>query len=115
MGDDADDAPRLPRSEPARWPGGDRAAVLFVGIPLMTALVLAAAPLSDPPALTAVAALPSRLIGLDRDRAPRAVAVRPPARAPLHGAAAVRARVGFPARAMVRVAEGVERVHLQAP
>jgi hypothetical protein len=110
-----DGAPTPRRSEPARWPGGDRAAVLFVGIPLMTALVLAAAPLSEPPALTAVAALPLRVVGLKRDGVQRVVAVPSRSRAPLHGTAAVRARIGLSARAIVRVAEGIERADTQAP
>jgi hypothetical protein len=110
-----DGAPTPPRSEPARWPGSDRAAVLFVGIPLTAALVLAAAPLTEPPALTAVAALPSRVVGPTRDAPQRVVAIPSRARAPLHGAAAVRARIGLSARAIVGVAEGVERVDVQSP
>src|SRR5207248_2911803 len=64
-----DDALTPPPSARTRWPGSDRAAVIFVGVPLMAALVLAAAPLSEPPALTAVAALPSRAVRLERDGA----------------------------------------------
>ena len=112
-----DGAPTPPRSEPTRWPGGDRAAVLFVGIPLMAALVLAATPLSEPPALTAVAALGSPVVGLKPAAAQRVVGVAVPSRAParLRGAAAVRARVGLSARAVVRVAESLERADSQAP
>jgi hypothetical protein len=110
-----EDTPTTSPPGPSRWPGRDRAAVLFVGIPLMAALVLAAAPLSEPPALTAVAALPSHVVGLDRDGARRVVAVASRPRAPLRGAAAVRARVGLSTRAIVRLAEGVERIDTQAP
>lgn len=48
-------------SQTPRWPGAGRAAVLFVGMPLTVALVLAATPLSEPPvpSAPAVAALPS--------------------------------------------------------
>jgi len=51
----------VPSSQTPRWPGAGRAAVLFVGVPLTAALVLAATPLSEPPvpSLPAVAALPS--------------------------------------------------------
>jgi len=110
-----DDALTPPPSERTRWPGSDRAAVIFVGVPLMAALVLAAAPLSEPPALTVVAALPSRAVRLERDGAQRIVAVPSRPRAPLHGVAAVRARVALSARAIVGVAAGVERVDIQAP
>jgi hypothetical protein len=50
-----------PSSQRRRWPGAGRAAVLFVGVPLTAALVLAATPLSEPPVASppAVAALPS--------------------------------------------------------
>jgi hypothetical protein len=50
-----------PSSQRRRWPGAGRAAVLFVGVPLTAALVLAATPLSEPPVPSppAVAALPS--------------------------------------------------------
>ena len=89
--------------------------MIFVGVPLMAALVLAAAPLSEPPALTVVAALPSRAVRLERDGAQRIVAVPSRPRAPLHGVAAVRARVALSARAIVGVAAGVERVDIQAP
>ncbi len=51
----------VPSSQTPRWPGAGRAAVLFVGVPLTAALVLAATPLSEPPVPPppAVAALPS--------------------------------------------------------
>ena len=51
----------VPSSQRPRWPGAGRAAVLFVGVPLTAALVLAATPLSEPPVPSppAVAALPS--------------------------------------------------------
>ena len=48
-------------SQTPHWPAAGRAAVLFVGVPLTAALVLAATPLSEPPvpSAPAVAALPS--------------------------------------------------------
>lgn len=57
----ADRARTVPPSQTPRWPGAGRAAVLFVGVPLTAALVLAATPLSEPPVPSppAVAALPS--------------------------------------------------------
>jgi len=56
-----DRARPVPSSPTPRWPGAGRAAVLFVGVPLTAAVVLAATPLSEPPVPSppAVAALPS--------------------------------------------------------
>jgi len=56
-----DRARPVPSSPTPRWPGAGRAAVLFVGMPLTAAVVLAATPLSEPPVPSppAVAALPS--------------------------------------------------------
>jgi hypothetical protein len=67
----------VPPSQRPRWPGAGRAAVLFVGVPLTAALVLAATPLSELPVPSppAVAALPSAAAAPDathaRDAEPR--------------------------------------------
>ncbi len=132
--------PPAPPSKKARWPGRDRAAVLFVGVPLAAALVLAASPLSEPPplrsvaplsqppartgvapsseppALTSPAALPSRAIRREPRGVPSpTVVVTPRTGGGIRGGAAVRARAPLSIRSIVRVADGVERIEIQAP
>src|SRR2546428_462163 len=58
-----DYARAVPPPEASRWPDTRRAAALFVGVPLTAALVLAAAPLSEPPPPPAVSALPADVAG----------------------------------------------------
>jgi hypothetical protein len=135
-----DSTPPDPPSKKARRPGGDRAAVLIVGVPLAAALVLAASPLSEPPsprdvdplseapslgktapvseprALTGAAALPSRVLRPEPRVAPPPTAVvTPRTRGGVRGAAAVRARAPLSIRSIVRIADGVERIEIQAP
>jgi hypothetical protein len=72
----ADFAHAVAPPERPHWPGAGRAALLFVGIPLTAALVLAAAPLSEPPPPSA---LPARAV---RSAAEAGVAPSPAPRAP---------------------------------
>ena len=105
--------------------GGDRAAALFVGLPLTVALVLAAAPLSEPPAHFSPSALPARMTTIAPSPAPRAAFPRTivvprvgaAGRAPGagRGATIARARPPLAPRSMVVVARGVERVEIQSP
>ncbi len=124
-----------PSSQRRRWPGAGRAAVLFVGVPLTAALVLAATPLSEPPVASppAVAALPLAApaathapaaeprvsgVALERDcdevvrrvlAARRSNAPRPVPASRLVTVAHVVGRPLAP-RSVVTVARGVERV-----
>ncbi|HEV8586222.1 MAG TPA: hypothetical protein VGT02_14750 [Methylomirabilota bacterium] len=77
----ADYARAVPPPERPHWPGTGRAAALFVGIPLTAALVLAAAPLSEPPAQPpAVSLLPAALVRPAAAAGPVLRALRPPLR-----------------------------------
>ena len=103
----------------------DLAATVFVGLPLTVALVLAAAPLSEPPARLTPSALPARMITTAPGPAPTAAfpgtlaasRVGAVGRAPHpgRGATIARARPPLAARSMVVVARGVERVEIQSP
>jgi hypothetical protein len=130
--------PPVPPSRTTRWPGGDRAAALFVGLPLTAALVLAASPVSEPPpAVSALAssvatpgatstaadapAPPAGTLERNADGVVRpAIAAPRIARAAAGGTRALGVRI-VPARhplsssSIVVIARDVERIAIQAP
>jgi hypothetical protein len=97
-----------PPSRTRRWPGGDRAAALLVGVPLTAALVLAATPLSEPPASSGVSALPWTPAGVVASPIGAASPVGTPGRD-------VMLRRARPARSHSPVVVIAGRAELQAP
>jgi len=113
--------PTAPSPTPRRR-GGDRAAALFVGLPLTAALVLAAAPLSESPQRPSASALPAPTTTASETRARSAgmeAAVVAQGLVPAAGGGRsiriARTQGALAARAMVVVAKGVERVNIQTP
>ena len=126
----------VPLPEAARWPGAGRAAALFVGVPLTAALVLAAAPLSEPPPPPAMSALPEQVARPAPDdkrydeierramaRASSRPAGAPPVVVVTPRSVTVSRAVPVPRGdrrplappSIVVIARGVERVELQSP
>ena len=111
--------PTAPSPTPRRR-GGDRAAALFVGLPLTTSLVLAAAPLSESPQRPSASALPAPTTTASEARsAGMEAAIVAPGLVPAAGGGRsiriARTQGALAARAMVVVAKGVERVNIQTP
>jgi hypothetical protein len=117
-----DEPTRVP-SRSARGRRGARPALLFLGLPLTAAVVLAAAPLSEPPPRSIPSALPAALTAASESRGPgtglQAAMVAPPLvpviSAAGRGRGVTMRRSPLTARAMVIVAKGVERVDIQTP
>lgn len=111
--------PTAPSPTPRRR-GGDRAAALFVGLPLTAALVLAVAPLSESPLRPSASALPAPTTTASEARsAGMEAAIVAPGLVPAAGGGRsiriARTQGALAARAMVVVAKGVERVNIQTP